>query len=143
MAHDVEALHLRCEDAWSVAALWHSHIREAYKWLLPHQYARMVSGDSTTTASNRPCSDHIFDPTGQQSLADGANQIGEAIHPWDQPWLRLSPRDDAPNEVQAQIEDAADGLTKVLGSLNSRSNFHTAAIGSHQDFLVSTGFLLG
>lgn len=142
MAYDIEALSLRCDDAWTVAAMWHSDIREAYRWLLPHQYARMVGGSSSTNY-NRPSSDHIFDPTGQQSLVDGANQIAEAIHPWDQPWLRLSPRDDAPDEVQQQIEDAADGLTKVLGSLNSRSNFHTAAIASHQDFLVSTGFLLG
>jgi hypothetical protein len=142
VAYDVEALSLRCDDAWTVASMWHSAIREAYRWLLPHQYVRMVAGDGGAT-STRPISDHIFDPTGQQSLADGANQIAEALHPWDQPWLRLSPRDDAPEEVGQQIEDAADGLTKVLSSLNSRSNFHTAAIASHQDFLVSTGFLLG
>lgn len=90
----VVALKARCEKAWGDATLNHSALREAYRWLAPEREAGMNAGNAGA-GQQRAIYDHMFDPVGMQALEDGAHQIAEAVHPWDQPWARWAPREDA------------------------------------------------
>lgn len=139
---DVQMLHRRAEAAWNVAHQWQNAMREAYRWLMPERYELVVSGSQNGEAGyNRPRYDHIFDPTGVLALQDGAQQIAEALHPWDVPWARLAAREDAEENQKDEISDLCEKLTRVVNSYIRRSNFHTAATSSHRDFLISGGFL--
>ncbi len=137
---ETEALKKRADAAWRVADPWHAALREAYLWCAPGRYQAMVGGGNSAD-QQRPMCDHIFDPVGMQALEDGAAQIAEAIHPWDQPWARWAPRSDAEEENRGQVEEIGNKYTKVTESLLSRSNFHTAATAAHADFLCIGGFL--
>jgi hypothetical protein len=135
----------RAKTAWTVAEYEHSSLREVYRWLWPERYYEMVSGPSSlgqgNAAGDRARFDHIFDPTGMQALEDGAAQVAEVIHPYDQEWARWVPRAGLREDVQPQVNDLAAGFTSKAMDALSRSNFHTEAAASHRDFLIGTGFL--
>lgn len=137
----MDKLHRRAEKAWTAATLHHSALREAYLWYMPERYFEMANEGREGNAS-RSAYDHMFDPTGMQALEDGANQIAEALHPWDQEWARWKPRADIPQDVVSDIEKAAEEITKKTTALIDRSNFDSAAPSAHREFLLGTGFLL-
>lgn len=135
----------RAKTAWVVAEYEHSSLREVYRWMWPERYFEMVSGPSSSQAAidaNRPRFGHIYDPTGMQALEDGAAQIAEVIHPWDQAWARWVTRPDLPEDAQPQLTEIADAFTRGALSTLMRSNFYTEATASHRDFLVGTAFLV-
>lgn len=137
----IERLAKRSQKAWSNADQHHSALKEAYLWLMPERYAEMNTA-STSGGSKRGSFDHIFDPVGMQSLEDGASQIAEALHPWDQVWARWVPRMDVPVEQRTAIEKAGETFTDMCASMIARSNFDGAAVAAHKDFLLGTGFLV-
>lgn len=141
-ATELEHLRAREKTAWQVADLEHSAMREAYRWLWPDRYYEMVSGEAAEGSSARTRSDHIFDMTGVEALHDGAGQVAEAIHPWDQPWARWVARAGVPDDQAEEMSEVAKVLTAKGTSALGRSNFHTEATASHKDFLVGNGFLL-
>src|SRR5215203_6798368 len=117
MAADIPALKRRAAEAWRVADQWHNSLREIYRWCSPGRYQAMVAGHATGdvqgAASQKAMFAHIFDPTGMQALEDGAAQIAEAIHPWDQPWARWSPRPDIKEDDRETVEEIGDQYTDV------------------------------
>lgn len=135
----------RAKTAWTVADYEHTSLREVYRWMWPERYYEMVSGPASvgqgSASGDRARFDHIFDPTGMQALEDGAAQVAEVIHPWDQEWSRWVPRSGIQEEAQQQVADLASGFTAKAMSALSRSNFHTEATASHRDFLIGTAFL--
>lgn len=137
----MDALHRRAEKAWTDASLHHSALRECYYWFCPERYYEMV-GAPGQSSNSRAVYDHIFDPVGMQALEDGASQIAEALHPWDQEWSRWVPKKDIPDELRKQVEQASDGMSDICSSLLSRSNFDAAAPVAHKEFLIGTAFML-
>lgn len=138
---DIERLAKRSTKAWTDAQSHHSALREAYRWYMPDLYYEMTGGGNANNAVSNT-DDHIFDPTGGQSLEDGASQIAEALHPWDQVWARWVPRTDTPDQNLSMLEDAATKFSAVCNSLLEGSNFDGAAVAAHKQFLLGTGFLL-
>lgn len=141
---DLDRLVNRAKAAWSIADIEHSALREVYRWMWPDRYFEMVGGGQHTgnsTGGDRARYNHIFDPTGMQALADGAAQVAEAVHPWDQPWARWVSRSDLDEAMSDEAAELADFLTRAGLSLLNRSNFHTEATAAHRDFLVGTGML--
>lgn len=125
-----------------MADMQHSALREAYRWLMPERYAEMTGTQDGQQQANRVgVYDHIFDPSGMQALEDGASQIAEAMHPWDQVWARWVPRNDAPDNQREQLEQLAEQITNGCTALLARSNFDGAAATAHKEFLFGTGFL--
>lgn len=140
----IEALCRRAEKAWTEARHHHSALREGYRWTNPKQWLAMTQGQTVGIGPNstNTAYDHIFDPTGCQALRDGANQIAEALHPWDQEWVRWGARPDLPEEAQDAIAELAQEHTELSTSLLTSSNFDAEAPASHMDFMFGTGFLL-
>ena len=141
----IESLHKRSEKAWSEAQHHHSALRELYRWTNPKQWLAMTQGQSTPAQglnNNQSANDHIFDATGRQALRDGANQIAEALHPWDQEWARWVPRPDLPDMDKDVVEKLAESYTRLTNAMLASSNFDAEAPASHQDFLGGTGFLV-
>jgi hypothetical protein len=141
----IEALLRRSEKAWSEAQHHHSALRELYRWTNPKQWLAMTQGMASPVIglnNNQSASDHIFDATGRQALKDGANQIAEALHPWDQQWARWVPRADVSDQIREQVEKVAEEYTRLTNAMLATSNFDAEAPASHQDFLGGTGFLL-
>jgi hypothetical protein len=132
---------MREESAWAAASIEHSALQEVYRWLWPDRYAEMVAGDDMQ-GNARGRTNHIFDHTAMEALHDGAGQVAEAIHPWDQPWARWIARAGVSPERREQLTEAANVLTELGLSTLARSNFHTEATASHKDFLVGNGHLL-
>jgi hypothetical protein len=137
----MDRLHKRAEKAKNTATLHHTALREAYLWYMPERYHEM-NADGKEGNAARSTHDHIFDDVGEQALEDGANQIAEALHPWDQVWARWVPRTDIEQENAGDIEKLAELVTKKVTSLLNRSNFDSAAPASHREFLLGTAFLL-
>lgn len=135
---DIEALASRAGKAWTDSTTWHEALREAYLWLWPDRYYQQTGGGRQ---QQRSYYDHLFDPVGLQALADGANQIAEALHPWDVSWFRHAPRNDLSPDDKPAIAEFSDQLTRVCEALIGRSAFHNAAVGTHKEFLISAGFL--
>lgn len=136
----MDRLHQRAEKAWQVATLHHTALREAYRWYMPKRY-RVMDGQGGEGNSTRSSYDHLFDSTGLQALDDGASQIAEAIHPWDQVWGRWVPRTDVGDDIRDEIEQYAEQQTNLCTALINRSNFDGAAVAAHKEFLLGTGFL--
>lgn len=140
----VDALITRQKKAEGIAQTHWSHMREVYYWFDPSRYATVVGGQADGQKTNRALYSHIFDDTGPNSFHDGAAQIAEAVHPWDQVWAAWSPAMDAENDkVQAeQLRQIADRAIDVCFQLIKRSNLDVEAVKSHKDFFVCGGFLL-
>ncbi|MEY5100867.1 MAG: hypothetical protein RJA36_3586 [Pseudomonadota bacterium] len=137
----IERLCERSKKAWARASLQHQALREAYRWLIPLRYLEMVAGGQDT--SKQGAYDHLYDPVGMQALADGASQIAEALHPWDQVWARWVPRTGIDKKIKQEAERYANYITEQCTALLNRSNFDGAAVSAHKEFLLGTGFLLG
>lgn len=144
----IEALCKRAEKAWTEATSHHSNLREFYRWTNPRQWLAMTQGQTVGIGPNSTSTayDHIFDPVGCQALRDGANQIAEALHPWDQEWVRWGARPDLPEAsddgiTKDSVAKAAQDYTKLSTALLTSSNFDAEAPAAHQDFMAGTGFL--
>lgn len=142
---DFKQLCDRAKTAWVVADYEHTSLREVYRWMWPERYYEMVSGPASvgqgSASGDRARFDHIFDPTGMQALEDGAAQVAEVIHPWDQEWSRWVPRAGIIEDAKEQVANLASAFTAKAMAALSRSNFHTEATASHRDFLIGTAFL--
>lgn len=135
----IELLHRRAEKAWSDASLHHAALRECYYWFCPERYYEMVG---TGNGNNRAVYDHIFDPVGMQALEDGASQIAEALHPWDQEWSRWVAKKGLKDEQRKEVEQATELMSDFCSSKLARSNFDAAAPASHKEFLFGTAIML-
>lgn len=138
----IDALCKRAVKAWAVADIQHNALKEAYRWLMPAMYAEMTAGGPGQQGNVSGISDHIFDDEAVSALEDGASQIAEAMHPWDQVWARWVPKNSIPEDDRGQLEELAEKITDVCTDLLATSNFDGAAATSHKEFLFGTGFLL-
>jgi hypothetical protein len=136
----MDRLHRRAEKAWTVATIHHTALREAYKWYMPKRW-KAQDAQNNEANQTRNSYDHLFDSTGMQALADGASQIAEAIHPWDQVWGRWVPRTDIDEGIRDEVEAYAEQQTNITTALINRSNFDGSAVAAHKEFLLGTGFL--
>lgn len=136
------ALCKRSEKAWTIAALHHSALREAYRWYMPRRYHDMQASGQEGNAT-KSAYDHLFDHTGIQSLEDAASQIAEAMHPWDQHWSRWAPKPSVHEDDREAVAEGAEDFTNACTSLINDSNFDSQAVAHHKEFLIGTGFLIG
>lgn len=120
---------------------WDSMHREVWEYLAPERYSIATGTGNKGQTSNTPIFNEIFDGEPLTLMADGAGQVAEALHPWEQVWMTFKPKASLDENTKKNAAKRGQALTRIVHDLLGGSNFQTEAPTAHQDWLVGTAFL--
>ena len=116
MPNPVEPLNIRFEryqNALGARDYWDTTFEQAYKWCMPNRMSLFENGLPTqdTNQYNRgqERDNHIFDPTGQDSLFKFANNLQTMMMPFEREYLEV--------ELNEAVKDSESAFQRQFGKI--------------------------
>jgi len=146
--------------------LWQEQFAQGYRWLMPYRLP-LISNDPVALNTNpqqrgKERNDHIFDPTGEQSVYAFANNIQMTVMPPFTHWAKVQVSDeiiqwaDAQNtppafetvygpitsDTIASMKDQLEHINKTIFAFMNSSKLEAIINECFQDLAISMGVLL-
>ncbi len=151
----------RYQAAVSRRQLWQSQMDQAYRWLAPNRLPLIeddrpfgILSDSRTRGEER--NDHIFDPTGEESVLSFANNMQLNLMPPNKEWASVVVSDGIENlpqiyherfgpitsETIISIKKQLQEINKIMFTHFESSKLYSSINESFQDLAITLGAIL-
>lgn len=126
----------RKNKAKAIKELWRDHLKDCYKFALPHKETL----DKHEQGAKKM--DEVFDSTAIIATQKYANRMqSQVVPPWRQ-WLMLEAGTDVPEEQRDNVNQYLENVTKVIFDHINHSNFDTQIHEAFLDCAISTGAII-
>ena len=106
--------------------------RECYRFMMPHRIPPMTEGSTRPQDAN-----DNFTTLGEEVTTDFASDMADTFTPEHAQWAGVEVASAVPEELKAEVEEAAEADTNMIFDAITASNFHEACKQGNKDLAVS------
>jgi len=136
MVNKVEKIIERYGRARANGDQWKSFFDEAYEYIFPNRDVRdmVVPGER----KNR----QVYDNTPTIAAKRYISKLHTGLTPLYSQWASLIPNKEVPTEIEGDITEILQGITKQIFQFIDESNFHLVINEAYHDLVMGTGIFL-